>query len=111
MVTIDFSKVRPNGIGLERYSRWKGSTFRAVYERAEQCLSEIVQAGSEAEEPDAGALFQIRISDQQNRVMAFVGDRGTGKTSAMISFVNPVWTVPSPCPTAEAGFVHPEARP
>lgn len=88
MVTIDFSKVRPNGIGLERYSRWQSSTFRAVYERAEQCLREIVQAGSEAEEPDAGALFQIRISDQQNRVMAFVGDRGTGKTSAMISFVN-----------------------
>lgn len=85
MVTIDFSAVRPNEIGLECYRQWKGSTFQATYQSAERCLRDMVRAKGGAQETE---LFQLQSPDSQNRVMAFVGDRGTGKTSAMISFVN-----------------------
>lgn len=85
MVTIDFSTVRPNEIGFEYYRQWKNSTFQATYRNAEQCLRDMVRARGEVPKMEP---FQIQSPDSQNRVMAFVGDRGTGKTSAMVSFVN-----------------------
>ena len=84
MVTIDFNAVRPNEIGLELYDQWNGSTFQATYKSAEQCLRTMVSGRGKTE---AAAPFQLHSPDSQNRVMAFVGDRGTGKTSAMVSFV------------------------
>lgn len=84
MITIDFRSVRPNEIGLEYYHKWKDSTFQATYKQAERCLRDIVQAKDKA---DTEESFQLKIPDGQNRVMAFVGDRGTGKTSALVSFV------------------------
>ena len=83
MVTIDFSAVRPNEISLEGYSQWESSTFRSIYQSAVRCLQDIVRTGNRTKEP-----FQLQSPDSQNRIMALVGDRGTGKTSAMVSFVN-----------------------
>lgn len=83
MVTIDFSAVRPNEISLEGHSQWESSTFRSIYHSAAHCLQDIVWAGNRTKEP-----VQLQSPDSQNRIMALVGDRGTGKTSAMVSFVN-----------------------
>lgn len=84
MITIDFSAVRPNEVGLELYQKWEDSTFQATYKSANRCLQDMVLArDKEEKEP-----FHLQSPDSQNRVMAFVGDRGTGKTSAMVSFVN-----------------------
>lgn len=85
MVTIDFSSVRPNEVSLEYYDQWRDSTFQAIYKRAEQCLRDIVRT---KDKPNTEEPFQLKIPDSRNRVMAFVGDRGSGKTSAMVSFVH-----------------------
>ncbi len=57
------------------------SFFHEVYEKAEQMLSDII-SNSEQSENDS----QNKIDNDFNNVIAFVGERGSGKTSSMLSF-------------------------
>ena len=85
---INFSTAIPNKINVEDYSCWKASLFQETYSRAERCLNEIVSADIELQEKARGDkdLFS-RLYEENNKAIAFVGDRGSGKTSAMVSFV------------------------
>lgn len=57
------------------------SFFHEVYEKAEQMLSDI-RSNSKQSENDS----QNKIDNDFNNIIAFVGERGSGKTSSMLSF-------------------------
>lgn len=87
-MVIDFTNARPNEIRIEDFSEWEQSTFLPVYRKAEKCLKEIVSSDNARKDAPNILSRQVMLSGGHNRIMAFVGDRGMGKTSAMVSFVS-----------------------
>ena len=63
-------------IKIESYSEMQESTFKSVYESAAKSVADIIR---EEKKTSDGI-------DDYNHVIAFTGDRGAGKTSAMASF-------------------------
>lgn len=81
---IDFTNIQPDEVSIEDYARWKNSTFHICYKQAEQCLKQIILRGGE----QPGAADQpFKVFSNHSNLLAFVGNRGSGKTSAMMSFV------------------------
>lgn len=82
-VVIDPGK---RGIIYENYSDFSTSVFHKVYDRANRLMEQII---SEDEEIKAIAHHgnEFRNREQIDNIIAFVGRRGTGKTSAMLSFM------------------------
>ena len=64
----------------EDYASRKSSIFAAQYKKALQ----VIDAYIEAKEDDNGQTLQ----ESRNNIIAFMGDRGTGKTSCMMSVLN-----------------------
>ena len=85
---INFTSATANKINIEDYSCWKQSLFQEAYSKAKRCLNEIVCADIELREKVTGDKDPFsRLYEENNKTIAFVGDRGSGKTSAMVSFV------------------------
>lgn len=76
--------IDPNrkGIVLEDASKWKDSIFRKVYSRAEKLTQKIVDDNVNNRKD-----FQSENIVQLDNIITFVGRRGTGKTSAMLSYM------------------------
>jgi len=83
----------PFKVRVENLSELKGSLFKEVYAEALQNVSKIIEdtkgnkenKGTKENSEGKSEVFYSDIKDYNN-IIAFTGDRGTGKTSAMISF-------------------------
>ena len=70
---------------VETVTEMKTSLFSEVYKKATNNIIEVLESGE--------AFFykekqKHRMDNYSNNLVAFVGDRGTGKSSAMKSFIN-----------------------
>lgn len=74
--SIEISKIKPEGIVIEKDDEFEKSPFRYVYQKAEVVLEKIVC--SRYAENISGTIPIYNV-------IAFEGRRGTGKTSAMLS--------------------------
>lgn len=77
--TLDFGKFDTKEVKVESYKDFDISIFRDVFEDALNSVEEMID--------------HIRSDDRDgknevNNIIAFTGERGTGKTTAMVSFVN-----------------------
>ncbi|MGB6129678.1 MAG: hypothetical protein WBG30_13115, partial [Psychrilyobacter sp.] len=61
---------------VEKIGEFNESMFKDVYDKAFDCIETILAGGSEEEEDSY---------EKYNNIVSFVGERGTGKTSAMLS--------------------------
>jgi len=71
---FDTKIIRP-----ESYKNFKNSIFEGIYEKALSSVEEII---SHVERDTENQDNEI------NNIITFIGERGTGKTTAMVSFVN-----------------------
>ena len=76
---LDFGKFDTKEVRIQSYKRFDESIFKDVFENALCSVEEIIghiKAGDEDSKKEV------------NNIIAFTGERGTGKTTAMVSFVN-----------------------
>lgn len=66
-------------IKIEKGSTFNNSIFKKVYQNAANCIVEIIDQS----ENEKGVSIS---NDSNNNIVAFTGERGTGKSSSMISF-------------------------
>ncbi len=66
----------------EKYENFKESFFSEGYEQASQMIKEIV----DADEQELGKRTDRDYTEPISNIVAFIGKRGSGKTSAMLSF-------------------------
>lgn len=81
---IDFKSLRFSGVKKENPNEMESSFFTNVYKQAKSIISSIVSCNEEG----LGFGSPSKINEAQNsinNVIAFIGRRGTGKTSAMLS--------------------------
>ena len=85
-------------IRLEEVTDFEDSFFYGVYKSAFENLIEIVESSKKAKDNtdknNSNSFFRL-IDDEKakdNNIIAFVGERGSGKSSTMISFINAVKT-------------------
>lgn len=74
------------GIVYEGYDDFEGSIFKNVYKRAKGLTGEIIKRNEELRGLE-GHGNEFRNKEQVENIIAFLGGRGTGKTSAMLSFM------------------------
>lgn len=77
-------------IKIESPEQFQESFFKSVYEKAALATTDIVEQSKANTEntkkhSNLNNIF-LKESQEYNNIVAFTGDRGTGKTSAMISF-------------------------
>lgn len=76
---LDFSTFDTKEVNLESYKNFKTSFFKDVFEKAYVSVEEIIGHIKEDAKDDKREI---------NNIIAFTGERGTGKTTAMLSFAN-----------------------
>lgn len=76
---IKLSKLDADGVIVERGDDFWISPFCDVYEKAKQEIKYIIKKNEKENEGDRS------VQGETNNVVSFVGRRGTGKTSAMLS--------------------------
>ena len=76
---LDFGKFDTKEVRIQSYKRFDKSIFKDVFERALYSVEEIIGHIKEGDEDN---------KKEVNNIIAFTGERGTGKTTAMVSFVN-----------------------
>lgn len=83
-LTIDLSKEYK--LNIEDISLVTDSFFMPVYEQAAEQIAGIVEWTKEytSSSADSSSVF-FREKREYNNILAFIGERGTGKTSAMLS--------------------------
>jgi hypothetical protein len=74
-------------IKIEDVEKFKDSVFRTVYRSASKCVNEIVRQTKERNKSSNSSYIN---TDSYNNVVCFVGERGTGKSSTMLSFANAI---------------------
>lgn len=74
------------GIVYEDYKRFDESLFRNVYEKATVLTKQIIEENDKLRNSKAHGN-EFRNNEQINNIISFIGRRGTGKTSAMLSFI------------------------
>ncbi len=87
VLSIPFESFSNRGIHREDSDSFRSSFFKDVYYQAAQAVNMIYEA-NKSNNNDASNKFyaEQNVYDIQN-VIAFTGRRGTGKTSAMLSFL------------------------
>lgn len=70
-------------IKIEREKEFKDSIFKEVYTQAAKNVDEIISQSKNDEKTNESIS-----NDDYNNVIAFTGERGTGKSSSMISFAD-----------------------
>ncbi|MBU3071936.1 hypothetical protein [Clostridium estertheticum] len=68
-------------IKIEKVYEFEESYFREEYLKSAKALNDIIELSTEDNERDNNR-------DEYNNIIAFLGERGTGKTSVMVSFKN-----------------------
>jgi DNA polymerase III delta prime subunit len=81
ILTIDLNE--EYRIKIENPTQFSSSFFKDVYERAAKATADIIEQTNEIKKKEGEFLKE---KQEYNNIIAFTGDRGTGKTSAMISF-------------------------
>lgn len=74
------------GIVYEEYTGFETSIFKNVYARAKALTKQIIDRNEELQALN-GHGNDFRNKEQVENTIAFLGGRGTGKTSAMLSFM------------------------
>lgn len=69
-------------VKYEKYENFKDSFFSEEYEQASQMIKEI----ADADEQEIGKGRDRDYTEPISNIVAFIGKRGSGKTSAMLSF-------------------------
>ncbi|BDD06653.1 hypothetical protein [Aureibacter tunicatorum] len=78
ILTIDLNESYK--VVIEKDKKYKGAKFfKSIYESAENHISKIIEKNRE------GRKGNKRSSEYMNNIIAFCGERGTGKSSAMLS--------------------------
>jgi len=73
-------------IKIEEPSELKGSYFEDIYQRAAKATADIIAKSEKVnEDKDDKNPFKHQV-EEYNNIIAFCGERGTGKSSAMITF-------------------------
>lgn len=83
---IPFENLRNRGIQKDDKSNIDVSFFREIYHQARNLTKVIIESNQSLDEAKDANVFQ-QTFDMQN-IVAFTGRRGTGKTSAMLAFVD-----------------------
>lgn len=60
---------------IEKFEEFENSFFKEVYDKARECTRDIINSKNGE-----------KLHENYNNIIAFVGERGMGKTSAMLSF-------------------------
>ncbi|MBW9151450.1 hypothetical protein [Clostridium estertheticum] len=81
MRTLKIDKNCVYKIKIEKLDEFEDSFFADVYCKATKCLIDIIDSNNNNNNNN-------NKEDDFNNIISFVGERGTGKTSAMISFKN-----------------------
>lgn len=81
---IDFKNLRLSGVKKDSPEKMDSSFFADVYTQAKSIIASIVECNSIGRDIK-GNLGTNETQNSINNVMAFIGRRGTGKTSAMLS--------------------------
>lgn len=74
------------GIVYENFSDFESSIFSKVYEKAINLTEQIIERNRELQKLKTHGN-DFRNKEQVDNIIAFIGRRGTGKTSAMLSFM------------------------
>ena len=77
-------EVNAIGIKYESVDSFKDSYFTNVYRTAYESVQDIIDRNMKFAQPDS--LYKNKYNEYTN-VLTFIGKRGTGKTSAMLSFM------------------------
>ena len=84
ILTIDLSEEYK--IKIENPDRLKGSFFEDIYIKAADAVEDIIEQTEKSnKKSDQNDPF-LNEKQDYNNIIAFCGERGTGKSSAMISF-------------------------
>lgn len=87
-LSIPFESFLNRGIHKEKSESFQESFFKDVYNQATEAIVIIDESNRKKDEDIVNnADFEQKLYDVQN-VIAFTGRRGTGKTSAMLTFVD-----------------------
>lgn len=82
-LTIDLNEEYK--IKIEDADKLSSSYFKEIYERAGKAAEDILTKSNRSEKSVEQKLF-ARQKEEYNNIIAFCGERGTGKSSAMITF-------------------------
>lgn len=95
--TIDFAKTNPFVIQSEQLGSWKQSFFADAYANGATAIGDIVSynitntaKNKKHEALDNDFFYDVK---EYNNIVTFTGDRGSGKTTAMLSFVNGLFNI------------------
>lgn len=80
--SIDVTSLLVRGVQQEKRNVVENSFMRNIYFQAMQLIQAIVESDSKS------SVDRLVSRSERHNVIAFTGRRGTGKTSAMISFAN-----------------------
>ncbi|WP_019555121.1 hypothetical protein [Propionispira raffinosivorans] len=69
-------------VKIEKKTEFKGSFFYDVYKQAENLLNAIIKNSVD----NTDSKNSEKVDNDFNNIIAFLGERGSGKTSSMISF-------------------------
>ena len=75
-----------SGLVCEGHEQFEGSIFRRVYKEAEKQVQYIIEENEKREEQKKYGII-LENAVQVENIIGFIGNRGTGKTSAMFSFM------------------------
>lgn len=85
-ILIRYKKIETNEIHYEDIKDFQNSLYKNVYREAFKQVENILNCNSsDDEKAESGNLY--RKKKQINNIISFIGGRGTGKTSAMLSFM------------------------
>lgn len=104
---VDLDQVCQNNIVVEELEPDNRSVFQQEYVQAANIIDSILRLNKEKKEKKNGALH---VKAEYQTVVPFIGDRGTGKTSAMCSVLQALKTspetfLPSLKETNDVGFI------
>lgn len=72
---------------IEKETEFTGSFFHDVYKQAENLLNDIIKPTNNKENRKGKEdKAYTKVDNDFNNIIAFIGERGSGKTSSMISF-------------------------
>ena len=83
-ITLIYDREGTNEIYYEDMENFSKSLYKNVYNSAFKQVEGIINSQSE---PRVDGGNQSRRQNQVDNLICFVGDRGSGKTSAMLSFI------------------------
>jgi hypothetical protein len=106
MEPINFYLGDESRLVIEDFKSKKESLFKDSYDKALDVIYDFIQDSkknkSEVDKDGASVFFRQTADSVKNNVVAFLGDRGTGKTSCMLSVANMLRKINS-CENDEKG--------